>query len=286
MKEHKNIAVLMTCHNRKEKTISCLDSIFANQLLTNYELEIYLVDDGSTDGTADVVRERYPSVNIIQGSGSLYWSGGMRIAFSEAMEKDYDYYLWLNDDSNINLNSLTELINFSNEQAINNQSLVIGSMCDPLTGELTYGGIKRKNKLFNQISMERILLPHGEATKADTMNGNCVLVPRYVAQQVGNIDEAFSHSLGDYDYGLRATKLDIDIWVLPTFLGTCTYDHIIAGSYEDKSLTLSVRFKKVTSVKGLPPYAWFVYCRRHAGFMWPFIWCNRYVRVILSSVFY
>jgi len=284
----KKIAVLVTCHNRKDTTLACLDALYKNKLPKNYQLDCFLVDDGSTDGTSEAISKQFPSVEIIQGDGSLFWAGGMRVAFSAAIEKNYDYYLWLNDDSILNDTCLSQLIE-CNKQHISKQgveSIIVGAMADPITGKLTYSGIRRKKRLFNQISMERIQLLNNQAVKADTMNGNCVLIPDSAVQKLGNIDSAFSHALGDYDYGLRASKLGIEIWVTPHIVGSCAYDHVVKGSYNDINLSLKVRFKKLISIKGLPPYAWMVYCRRHAGFMWPFIWCNRYIRVLLSSIFH
>ena len=52
-KETKNIAVLITCYNRKDKTLLCLESLFKQQGLgIDFSLAVFLVDDGSTDGTA------------------------------------------------------------------------------------------------------------------------------------------------------------------------------------------------------------------------------------------
>ena len=46
----KTIATLITCHNRKDKTLACLDALFSNHLPDRVLLDVFLVDDGSTDG--------------------------------------------------------------------------------------------------------------------------------------------------------------------------------------------------------------------------------------------
>ena len=83
------IAAIITCHNRKEKTLVCLKSLF--QIIQN--IDVFLTDDGSTDGTSEAVKKIYPQVNIIQGDGNLFWSRGMYIAWKEAVKGGYDYYL-------------------------------------------------------------------------------------------------------------------------------------------------------------------------------------------------
>ncbi len=62
------------------------------------KLSEVLVDDASTDGTSDAVRQAYTSSQDFFRR-NLFWNGGMRGAFSEAMKDNPDYYLWLNDDT-------------------------------------------------------------------------------------------------------------------------------------------------------------------------------------------
>ena len=70
------IAVLITCHNRKDTTLSCLGRLFS----IRKDIDVYCVDDNSTDGTADAIRENFPQVNLIRGDGNLFWCRGMRKA--------------------------------------------------------------------------------------------------------------------------------------------------------------------------------------------------------------
>lgn len=80
-----NIAVLLTCHNRREKTLSCLQSLFGATMPEGYKTEVFLVDDGSTDGTGEAVEKCFPQVTVIQGDGNLYWNKGMNLAWKNAV---------------------------------------------------------------------------------------------------------------------------------------------------------------------------------------------------------
>ena len=62
------IAVLMTVHNRKEKTLMCLDNLFRQKVPNDIAVEVYLTDDGCTDGTSEAVKIKYPNVHIINSS--------------------------------------------------------------------------------------------------------------------------------------------------------------------------------------------------------------------------
>jgi GT2 family glycosyltransferase len=67
--------VLVTVHNRKATTERFVDSLLAQ---TDQNFQLILVDDGSTDGTGDMVRARLSSATIITGDGSLWWAGGLQ----------------------------------------------------------------------------------------------------------------------------------------------------------------------------------------------------------------
>ena len=59
----------MTSHNRKDKTADCLNHLLvaSRECNNNVEIELFLTDDGSTDGTSAVVKDIYPDANIVKG---------------------------------------------------------------------------------------------------------------------------------------------------------------------------------------------------------------------------
>lgn len=273
------IAVLITCHNRKNKTLSCIEALFQNTLPVGYSLEVFLVDDGSTDGTDQAVRERYPQVNIIKGDGNLYWNGGMRVAFAAAMEKSFDYYLWLNDDTLLYPVTIETLINTAQDlQAMQGKSvIVVGSAQDANDGRLTYGGVIRPHKW--KATTFTLVAPRDVSVECESMNGNCVLIPREVAQAVGNLEPKFAHAMGDLDYGLRARYAGFSVWAMVGFAGTCS-NNAATGSFNDASLPVTARLRKMMQPKGLPPASWLVFTRRHCGLLWPLFFVWPYLRVL------
>jgi len=277
------IATLITCHNRKEKTLACLDALFQDTLPEGYSLDVFLVDDGSTDGTEQAVREHYPQVTVIRGDGNLYWNGGMRVTFAAAMEKGFDYYLWLNDDTLLYPNATEKLINTSRDlKARQGKSvIVVGSTQDERDGQLTYGGVIRLRKL--KPTTFSLIAPRDVPVECDTMNGNCVLIPREVVETVGNLENKFAHAMGDLDYGLRAGYAGFAVWVMPGFAGTCARN-AATGSFNDASLPVSVRLRKMMQPKGLPLASWRVFTQRHAGIFWPIYWLWPYGKVIIKGM--
>ena len=281
----KTIAVVMACYNRKDLTIKCLEHLHAQSVLSEKQASIngFLMDDGSTDGTAEAVRERFPSVEVLQGDGSLFWNGGMHAAFAEALKGDYDYYLWLNDDTFLYPEAVGELL-AAHEQLRSQgseRSIIIGSTIDPDTQEFSYGGFQKTGKL-SPLKLTSVQ-PNGTLRECTTMCGNCVLIPREVVHLVGNIDPAFGHRWGDTDYGLRTRQQGGKVWIAPGYVGTCRANEL-AEAWTDDSLSFREKIKTFHSIKGYRKNDWFRYVKRHGGMLWPLLWVKPYLDIARSSL--
>lgn len=271
MRKFTKIAVLITCYNRKEKTLSCLQALFAQKDLDKeYIFEVYLVDDGSTDGTSEAILTHFPEVNIIQGTGNLYWNRGMYLAWKTAADtKDFDYFLWLNDDTFLVENAFEILMKEKFPNAI-----VCGTTKSEISKKATYGGY---------ITHQRnLLVPNGEFKQSDYCNGNCVLIPRTIFNKVGNIDPIFQHALGDFDYSLRARKSGFNIMVAPAYIGFCE-THDSAPKWRSNSLNVLERLKNLYSpLSGCYPPEFFIFDRRHNGL---FISCLHFLTIHVRCLF-
>ncbi len=283
MMQEYNLAVLMTCHNRQAKTLACLEKLFQQSLPETVKIQVYLVDDGSTDGTTAAVMKYFPAVKVFPGSGNLFWNGGMRLAFSEAVKYNYDFYLWLNDDTLLYPQAINCLIQTYEDLIQQNYQhpVIVGSTQDPKTGQLTYGGVS-KSSWWHPLKFD-LVEPGVSPKPCLTLNGNCVLISREVANLVGNLDSGFIHSTGDLDYGLRVQQQGGSVWIAPGYLGTCEYNAIRHQAWDEPNLTLRQRWQKINQPKGLPVYEWKLFSSRHAGLLWPFYWLIPYIRLFLKS---
>lgn len=269
-----SLAVLMTCHNRKEKTLRSLNSFIRQEYLLEINYKIFVVDDGSNDGTSEAVKAAFPEINIIYGSGNLFWNRGMILAWEYASQFNFDYYLWLNDDTYLLNNAIYNLITGSKMQQ--DMSIIIGSTRSEYKSKLTYGGISFDNNLIE---------PNNELKIAHHFNGNIVLIPRYVFEKVGFLDRAFHHAIGDYDYGLRAKKLGIASYVACHICGMCEH-HDELPYWCNNKYDFNDRFRDLyKSQCGTNPFQYFIFDRRHNGIftaMFHFITIN--LRVIFPSL--
>jgi len=276
--------VIMACHNRREHTLSCLTALSRQTLTHNVAIEVFLLDDGSTDGTADAVKEAFPDVHLVEGDGSLFWNRGMHRSFSSAIEKGFDYYLWLNDDSILYENALEVLLDtYAQLREQGHDCAIVGSgMQDPANGSFTYGGVKRHRSRWGRVKLERIA-PGETAIQCDASNGNCVLIPAAVVKKVGNLDPVYLHRWGDHDYCFRALQQGCTVWLAPGYLGTCE-ENPIAGTWEDVSLPVLERIRKLNSPRGFQFHDYAIYMRRHRGPWWPAHLLWPYAKIILQSM--
>ncbi|MDP4206421.1 MAG: glycosyltransferase family 2 protein [Bacteroidota bacterium] len=254
---NKSVAVLITCHNRREKTLACIKALLNSSWDEKYLVDVFLVDDGSTDQTTDAVKEKFPRVNILHGDGTLYWNQGMRLAWESASAfNSYDYYLWLNDDTLLKTDSLSVLL--SSSESKQNRAIICGSTASAMTGMVNYGGWEQRRKI--------IIEPNGSLQSCDFFNGNCVLIPQSVFNKVGNLDPHFKHAFGDFDYGLRARKLGIEIYIAPTIIGFCE-DHDLVPEWRSMQVNLRMRLIGLYSPLGCNPFEFWRYDRTHHGLM-------------------
>jgi GT2 family glycosyltransferase len=250
-----SIAVLMTCFNRREKTLNCLKALYNCLLPEGHTIDVYLVDDECTDGTHEAVAQQFPRVNIIRGTGNLFWNRGMRLAWETAAStKDYDFYLWLNDDTYLYENAIEDI--FSVFHTVNETDVAVcASLQSPTSKKATYGGWDRNG----------LVTPDATPHECLTMNGNCVLIPRSVYQKTGNLDHIFHHAIGDLDYGYRARKAGAKIYMTPCFVGMCEKNPT-PPKWWLKDTPFIERIKTLYSPLGhSEPVPFFIFEKRHFG---------------------
>jgi GT2 family glycosyltransferase len=268
--------VLMACHDRRPLTLASLDHLAACRRPDGLQLDVILVDDGSTDGTAAAVAEQHPNVHIITADGTLFWGRAMHRAFARAVERGADAYLWLNDDTRLAPEALQILAD--GDARVRSRSgapgIIVGTTVNPDTREPIFGGAMMTRP--RTLLATRLVVPGNEPRPCEMMHGNCTLIPSEVADRVGNIDPIYEHGLGDYDYGLRARSLGIGLWVAPGVVGSSAPHEFV----NHDAMPVRARLRRFASRHMLPPRSWAHFCRRWAGPLWPLIWVWPYVKVI------
>ena len=188
------IAVIMTVFNRKEKTLRCLNSLCRSwaEAKSPIQYEVFLTDDGCTDGTKEAVMAlgyQFP-IHIIEGTGNLFWLGGMNLAWRAAINQSgFDGYLWLNDDTIVLADFWIELL--ATQQYAQSHygigGIYVGSTCDPSTKQFTYGGFDFINKWTLK---DQFIIPNGQDIKpCECAHGNITYVSNEVVSRLGVFHE-------------------------------------------------------------------------------------------------
>ena len=251
------IAVIMTVHNRKQLTLRCLSNLFKQeQLGFSYLLDVFMTDDGSTDGTAAAVGRDFPSVHIVAGDGTLFWNRGMYASWQKAVQNgNYDYFLWLNDDTYLYENAIMRLLDVANMYT--SPCIVVGSTCASTDdSNITYGGYQNG-----------VLITDVDRIKpCDAINGNIVLISRQAFKVLGFNDPRFRHACGDTDYGLRAKSMGVTCVTGRGVFGICDL-HECMTCWKDPGQPFIKRWKNFMSPLGDNPFEFFYFKRKHSGFV-------------------
>jgi GT2 family glycosyltransferase len=272
------IAVLMTCYNRRETTLNGLRSLFAQEMPPGHRLRVLLTDDGSTDGTGAAVRAEFPQVEILQGNGSLYWVGGMQLAWRAA--RPADFYFWFNDDVALKPGAIVQLFDVYRGSG-NPQTIVVGATCDPDDSRKTCTGGMKRRSWHNAHVME----PNGQIQMCDAINGNIVLVPRPTEERIGMMDDRYTHFFADADYGLRARKHGIPVLLAPEHLGVCRRNSL-NNTVFDSTLPVLARWRRFFGPKGhRPPDQWWTFVKAHAPRPKALYWAIPYVLFWVEAIF-
>jgi len=275
------IASLACSFNRKEKTSVFLKSLLSQALPDGYTLDIYLLDDNSTDGTGDYVKEHFPTVTVIEGTGTLYWAGGMRTVWNAALKNgDYDFFLLLNDDVHLDDHAISNLL-AAYKQSEFHQNILLGTVLDDIKKTITYGGHKIKSKITGYAYT--VVPDDKELVQAHIGNANIMMVDKGTVDKIGILSEEYIHGLADFDYTLTAIKNGVKVWVAPGYYGYCINDH--GNRWLSGKATLKKRIAYLYSPTGLAYKEYLHYVWKHFPLMLPTVFTKAWLKTLFPVVY-
>jgi len=203
--QQKRVEIVTPVHNRRELTLQCLRSLSRIDR-TGLDVHIIVVDDKSTDGTADAIRKNFPEVEIIQGSGELWYTAGTNLGIESALRYKPDYILCINDDSIFDENCLQVMVACAEKHAHS----VVGGLL--LFWDLPHK-VFQVAPVWNtwrggwQLWQEQTVwsVPQ-KAWEVEMIVGNCVLYPVKVFKQFGLMNPKKSAQYGDAEFTTRIRK--------------------------------------------------------------------------------
>jgi N-acetylglucosaminyl-diphospho-decaprenol L-rhamnosyltransferase len=119
-----DLAVVVVSYNVRELLAACLNSLFADLSTAGLEAGVWVVDNASADGSADMVRQQFPQVELIASQHNVGFAAGNNLAlkamgFGQEGATLPRHVLLLNPDTEVRPGALAALVGFldGNEQA-------------------------------------------------------------------------------------------------------------------------------------------------------------------------
>jgi GT2 family glycosyltransferase len=193
--------IVLAVHNRMALTRRFLRSL-EKQSVQGFTTVV--VDDGSDDGTREMLAKEFPRAVRLAGDGTLWWAASMNLGVEHALRHGAAYILTMNDDTVAPHDFVRTMLEGLDGDACN---LVGATECDAETGEVVYGGERINWAIAGYSgSRGRLLAQHSKDLWEETHHpGRGLLVPAEVFEVVGVYDaDAFPQNVADYDFTLRA----------------------------------------------------------------------------------
>jgi len=214
-----SVYILIPVHNRRAITLTCLETLHRNGDLDHYQ--VVVIDDGSTDGTAEAVQASFPDVTILKGDGNLWWTGAIKKGMIYALQNNATEIIWLNDDSLPTFDTVSKLIASCKSHP---NSIISAYLIHMETGKHIFSGISLDKKKPKEIQVGDSLKPY--LLSRDILNGNLVCISTDIIRKIGLPDDRnFPHYHGDTDYTFRAKQSGYDLYI-DTRIHAHSYDTV------------------------------------------------------------
>ena len=226
------VAVVLSWNGR-EDTLACLDSLG--------DVETICVDNGSTDGSADAVAERFPNIELIRTGVNLGFAAGNNVGIRRALERGADWVVLLNNDAVVEPGFAEALAAAAGRHPdagvlackvfVLDRPEVLwyaGASFNPLLG---YSGRVRGAGQRDDGSFEQEL-------DVDWATGAAMAVSRPALERAGLLDEELFAYLEDVDWCLRIREAGLRIVFAPAARAW----HRVSASTGGPASTTSLRY--------------------------------------------
>ena len=212
-----DMSIVLVCWNNKSYLDACLESLYDGNLQSSFD--VIVVDNGSTDGSQSMLREKYPEVQLIQNEGNV----GLGKASNQGIEATNGrYVLLLNNDTLVNgpsLDAMVELLDTTPDAG------AVGGRLLNADGSFQAGYAN-----FSTLREEFLIATHlgellwaGYPSHIDNnqirsvgwLSSACLMVRRAALDQIGLLDESYFIYGDEADLQYRLQQAGWQVFYLP-----------------------------------------------------------------------
>jgi len=209
------VAVVILAWNGREDTLRCLESVDA---LDWDDLSTIVVDNASSDGLVEAVRERFPHVELICSERNLGFAGGNNLGLRAAHEAGADYLLILNNDTVVDPGAVRELVAEAERRPDAGALCPLIYYMDP-PDRIWYAGAgfdpRRGHNGRHTGYRERDDGQYDGVRETGRATGAAILVPRAIIDEVGYLDERLFLHVEDVEWSLRIRAAGYRVLMVP-----------------------------------------------------------------------
>jgi GT2 family glycosyltransferase len=211
-----SVAIVIPVFNRKQFTRDCLLSLERQTLPADH---IIIVDDGSTDGTEEMLSAEFPEVIVLSGDGNLYWTAAINMGIRRALNMGVDFVMTLNNDTVASPGFVENMLAGSSRDS----HALIGALDKDIATKKTYYGGELFDWKTGKSTYLLDVLPAAEQRglhEVSLFPARGLLIPRKVFDQIGLFEEKrLPHYMADYDFTLMARRHGFRMY--------CNYDAVL-----------------------------------------------------------
>ncbi|HEY1074542.1 MAG TPA: glycosyltransferase family 2 protein [Patescibacteria group bacterium] len=190
------VVTILINWNGKEDTLRCLESLTKSNYPTNHTV---VVDNASSDDSLAVIKKQFPEITLLPQSKNLGFSGGNNKGMVWALEHDADYCFILNNDTTVEPNTITRLVEtFQTNTHIGAVGPLIRYM-EPKDTIAALGGTIRWNKAeaIQGYNQEPVTNAPKEPFETDFLTAAAVLVSKQAIEKAGMLPEGYFYGMED-----------------------------------------------------------------------------------------
>jgi GT2 family glycosyltransferase len=206
------VAAIIVNWNSRADTLECLISL---EQSTYANLELIVVDNGSTDGSVAAVRSRFPGVAVIENGANLGFGAACNVGIAQAMRNGADYFFLLNSDLKIDPQAVSELVSLCEQ----NPQIGVAGPTEYLyaePGKIQQFGAMIEMTRAQARGLYEYQLDHGQlpaVREVTFIGGGLMLVRRCVVEQVGGYDPTFFLYCEEVDWERRIMQAGYKLMV-------------------------------------------------------------------------